>query len=272
MSEIHSPRKGTPARRRLQTLDRSTDVLETVVQSGGMTLAEVQRRLGLGPTVSHRILQTWTDLDYLAFDPQRKVYRAGIKLLSVGMRVRGALINDDLQGRLYRVADALSCTANAGLLYGRQIFYIGHAESHYVSPMQLEIGTVLPAHATAMGRVLLSHLPSERIYAMYGTGALPAFGSQSGKHVNDLIAELKTINRDGFAVCYQTISESTGSVAVPMRNRSGNVIAAMNVVGAIDRFDQATIADIYLPALREAAKRPLTLPALFLGEPTGEAG
>ena len=255
-----------PARRRLQTLDRSTEVLEAGVQSGGMTLAEVQRRLGLGHTVSHRILQTWTDLEYLAFAPERKAYRAGIKLLSLGLRVRGALVNDDLQGRLRQVADALNCTTNAGLLYGRQIFYIARAESRYVSPLPLEIGTVLPAHATAIGRVLLSHLPRERVYDMYGDGALPAFGSQSDRRVDDLIDELKTIRRDDFAVCYQTIDEGTGSVAVPLRDRGRSVVAAMNVVGPIDRFDQATIADSYLPALRDAAKRPFALPALFLGD------
>ncbi|HEY5350461.1 MAG TPA: IclR family transcriptional regulator [Candidatus Lustribacter sp.] len=237
-----------------------------MVQSGGMSLAEVGRRLGLGHTVSHRILQTWTDLEYLAFDPERKVYRAGIKLLALGLRVRGALVNDDLQGRLHRVADALNCTTNAGLLYGRQIFYIARAESRYVSPLPLEIGTVLPAHATAIGRMLLAQLPDERIYGMYGTGALPAFGSQSDRRVDDLIGELKAVRRDDFAVCYQTIDEGTGSVAVPLRDRGGNVVAAMNVVGSIERFDQAMIAGAYLPALRDAAQRPFALPALLLGE------
>jgi DNA-binding IclR family transcriptional regulator len=255
------------SRKRLQTLDRSTEVLEAVVQSGGLTLAEVRRRLDLGATVAHRILQTWTDLDYLAFDPRRKIYRAGIKLLSVGMRVRGALVNDDLQGRLYRVAETLSCTTNAGLLYGRQIFYIGHAESHYTSPAHLEIGTVLPAHATAIGRVLLACLPNERIYEMYGTAGVPAFGSQGSRRVDDLIRELRIVEREGYAVCYQTINEATGSVAVPLRDETGNVVAAINAIGAIERFDQATIAVSYLSALREVAKRPVKLPALFLGEP-----
>jgi DNA-binding IclR family transcriptional regulator len=261
-----SPIIGTPDRHRLQTLDRSTDVLEAVVQSGGMTLAELQRRLGLGHTVTHRILQTWTELDYLAFDPQRKVYRAGIKLLALGLRVRGALANDDLQERLRGVAEALNCTTNAGLLYGKQIFYIARAESRYVSPLPLEIGTTLPAHVTAIGRLLLAQLPPERIHGLYGTGTLPTYGSQSGRNVDELIGELATIRGDGFAVCYQTIDEGTGSVAVPLRDVHGNVVAAMNVVGAIDRFDQATIANAYLPALRDAAKRPFTLPPLFSAE------
>jgi IclR family pca regulon transcriptional regulator len=261
-----SPIIGTPDRHRLQTLDRSTEVLETVVQSGGKTLAEVQRRLALGHTVTHRILQTWTELDYLAYDPERKIYRAGIKLLALGLRVRGALANDDLQDRLRTVAEALNCTTNAGLLYGKQIFYIARAESRYVSPLPLEIGTTLPAHVTAIGRMLLAQLPGERIRSLYGNGALPAYGPQSGRTVDELIGELAAIRADGFAVCYQTIDEGTGSVAVPLRDPAGSVVAAINVVGAIDRFDQATIAAAYLPALRGAVKRPYVLPALFTGE------
>ena len=63
------------------------------------------------------------------------------------------------------------------------------------------------------------------------------------------------------------IDEGTASVAVPLRDRGGSVVAAINVVGAVDRFDQTTIAEAYLPALRDAAERPFVLPALFLGEP-----
>jgi IclR family pca regulon transcriptional regulator len=263
-----SPIIGMPDRHRLQTVDRSAGVLEAVVQSGGMTLAEVQRRLGLGHTVTHRILQTWTELDYLAFDPERKLYRAGIKLLSLGLRVRGALANDDLQSRLRSVAETLNCTTNAGLLYGKQIFYIARAESRYVSPLPLEIGTTLPAHVTAIGRMLLAQLSNERIHNLYGDGALPAYGSQSGRTADDLIAELTAIRTDGFAVCYQTIDEGTGSVAVPLRDVHGTVVAAINVVGAIDRFDQATIAEAYVPALRKAAQRPIALPPLFAGDGT----
>jgi len=64
----------------LRTVARSAEVLELVIRSGSTTLKDVQRELGLGHTVAHRILQTWTSLHYLNFDPERKVYRAGSKL------------------------------------------------------------------------------------------------------------------------------------------------------------------------------------------------
>lgn len=249
----------------MQTLDRSTEVLEAVIQAGGMSLADVQRRLGLGHTIAHRILQTWTELDYLAFDPQRKTYRAGIKLLSLGLRVRGAFVNHDLQQRLTRVADALDLTANVGLLFGRQIFYIARAESRYASSLRLEIGTTLPAHATAIGRVLLSYVAREHVIALYGDGPLPVYGPQTGGSVQHLATELEIIRRDGYAVCYQTIDEGLSSAAVPLRDAHGAVIAAMNIVGAIDRFDQQAIAERYLPVLRDATREPFALPPLFLG-------
>ena len=91
----------------LRTVARSADVLELVISSGSTTLKDVQRQLGLGHTVAHRILQTWTSLHYLNFDPERKVYRAGLKLLWAGMRVRAALDNPDLEARLRHVLKTL---------------------------------------------------------------------------------------------------------------------------------------------------------------------
>lgn len=250
-------------RSRLQTADRSADVLETVVAAGSISLAEVQRRLGLGRTVAHRLLQTWTALGFLSFEPERKVYRAGVRLLGLGLRVREALDNADLNRRLRAVAEEIGFTANAGLLYGRQVFYIGRAESRYVTPLPLDVGTALPAHATAIGRVLLAFQPAKAVRAMYGGEPLQAYGEHDFTDLNALLAELNAIARRGYAVGYSTFSAASGSVAIPLRDAGGRVVAAMNAVGPIDAFDRATIVRKYLPVMRRAAGASVALPALF---------
>lgn len=65
----------------LRTVGRAADVLELLIAEGAVTLKDVQQRLHLGHTVAHRILRTWTALEFISFDNQSKVYSAGSKLM-----------------------------------------------------------------------------------------------------------------------------------------------------------------------------------------------
>ncbi len=216
---------------------------------GAVTIADVERALNLGRTVAYRILQTLTDLRYVAFDPDRKVYRAGQKLLWMSLSVKEALANPDLEGRIDAIARSFGCTANVGVLDNRQVIYIARAE--YRPPNGWQIGDGLPAHSTAMGRVLLSFLPVGRLRRLYGDGAL--------------MEELRKVRRAGYAVTLRAMSSKRGSVAVPLRDQSGNVIAAMSVIGDLENLDSDAFRRRYLPALRGAAQAPVVISPLLVG-------
>ena len=237
------------AAERLLTVVRSSQVLEYVVGAGAVTIADIERALGLGRTVVYRILQTWTDLRYLAFDADRKVYRAGQKLLWMSLSIKDALANPDLERRLDRIARSFGCTANVGVLDNRQVIYIARAE--YRPPNGWQIGDGLPAHSTAVGRVLLSFLPLGRQRRLYGEG--------------QLAQELRKVRRSGYAVTLRAMSTERGSVAVPLRDQSGNVIAAMSVIGDLENLDSDAFRRRYLPALRVASQAPVVISPLLVG-------
>jgi IclR family pca regulon transcriptional regulator len=248
----------------LRTVARSADVLELVIKSGSATLKDVQRELGLGHTVAHRILQTWTSLHYLNFDTQRKVYRAGLKLLWTGMRIRAALDNPDLDARLRAIYDTLGFTATAGVLDGRDVLHVARNEGRY-GPFQADVGTSLPAHATAMGRLLLAYEPEAGVVRRYADHDLTAFTPSTITSLPMLLDDLREIRRATYASSLGMIDAASATVAVPLRDADGRVVAAMNAVGPIGEFSAEAIRLRILPALLEIAAPPVALSALISG-------
>jgi IclR family pca regulon transcriptional regulator len=248
----------------LRTVARSADVLELVISSGSTTLKDVQRQLGLGHTVAHRILQTWTSLHYLNFDSQRKVYRAGLKLLWTGMRVRAALDNPDLETRLRQVLQATGFTACVGVLDGRLVLYVARNEGRY-RPFNVEIGAALPAHATSMGRLLLAFESEATVTRRYADQDLTAYTATTITALPVLLADLREVRKKKYAFSYGMIDNASASVAVPLRDTEGRVVAAMNVVGPVSEFGSDAIRDRILPAMTEIAAAPVSLPALISG-------
>jgi DNA-binding IclR family transcriptional regulator len=248
----------------LRTVARSADVLELVITSGSTTLKDVQRELGLGHTVAHRILQTWTSLQYLNFDAQRKVYRAGLKLLWTGVRVRAALENPDLDSRLSTVFATLGLTAHVGVLDGRDVIHVARNEGRY-GPFHVQVGSALPAHATALGRLLLAYEQESSVIRRYADEDLTAFTPSTITTLPSLLADLREIRRLTYACSNGMIDASSATVAVPLRDADGRVVAGMNAVGPIAEFSPEAVRDRILPALLDIAAAPVVLPALISG-------
>jgi IclR family pca regulon transcriptional regulator len=260
-----SPKIGKENGDQLRTVARSVQVLELVVARGSVTLRDAQRELGLGHTVAHRILQTWTHLQYLTFDSERKIYRAGLKLLWTGMRVRAALDNPDLDARLRRIGSALGLTANVGVLDGRFVLHVARHQTRY-APFHVEIGSSLPAHATSLGRILLAFQPQRAVQRLYGGEHLTSYTAATISDLPLLLADLQAIRERGYAVSYEMIEAGTTSIAVPLREPGGRVVAAMNAVGPSASFDADEVRGRILPTMLEVAGPPVQLPTLLSGD------
>ncbi len=249
----------------LRTVARSADVLELLVSEGALALRDVQRKLKLGHTVAHRILQTWTALQYLSFDSETKVYRAGPKLMWVGSKVRTALDDPDLNARLGFVTRELGHTSNIGILEGRTVLHVARNCVRQLLPFEVQAGSSLPAHATSLGRVLLAHLGTARVRELYADGGLAIYTENTIGDIETLLDDLRTIRTNGYAVAIRMIEMGIGSVAVPLHDCDGRVVAALNAVGSTAAFSAHDVRARILPILRKAAQAPVELPPLFRG-------
>lgn len=256
----------------LQTVARAADVLELLVSEGALTLRDVQRRLGLGHTVAHRILQTWTALDYLSFNSETKVYRAGTKLMWVGSKVRTALDDPDLNARLAFVTRELGHTSNVGVLEGRMVLHVARSCVRQLLPFEVQAGSSLPAHATSLGRVLLARFADRTVRELYADGSFAIYTENTIGDIETLLDDLRQIRTNGYAVAIRMIEMGIGSVAVPLHDRDGRVVAGLNAVGPTASFSARDVRERILPVLRQAAKAPIELPPLFRDQRAVERG
>jgi IclR family pca regulon transcriptional regulator len=119
----------------------------------------------------------------------------------------------------------------------------------------LDVGARLPAYCTSMGRVLLSGLSEEERAAYLKSASLTRMTPKTITEraaLNDAI--LKT-EADGFAIADEELELGLRSIAVPVRDRSGRIVAAMNVSTQSARFSVAEMKKQILPALLEATAR-----------------
>ena len=115
------------------------------------------------------------------------------------------------------------------------------------------MGSRLPAWATSMGRVLLAGLSATELDRVLAMSQIQAYTPHTVTDVAELKRLLAGVRADGYACVAQELEPGLQSVAVPIVDRSGRVIAAMNVSGHANRFSREEMLAAFLPPLRRAA-------------------
>lgn len=239
----------------LQSLARGLAVLESLGRGpGGMALSEVAHATGLARATARRSLLTLRQLGYAEsdgrlFTPLPRVLDLGYRLLC------GLPLGEVAAPHLAALVRQVHESASVAVLDGADIRYVGRVASSRIMSVSITPGTRFPAHATSMGRVLLAGLPAgERARWLAGAELKPLTGFTL-TDPDRLAAELDRVAADGFALVDQELEEGLRSVAVPVRDRSGEVVAAANVSLHAGRTSAEEARTAVLPALRETAAR-----------------
>jgi len=174
---------------------------------------------------------------YLEPDREGNAYRlgltvirlAGVALGQVDVRVKAAPLMDELRNQTRE-------TVHLAALDGRHIIYLEKLESlHAIGLMSSRVGRTAPAHCTALGRVLLAFNPDKAEAIL--DGPLEAATARTIVDPKALRALLAHVNEQGYALDLGEHEPEVRCVAVPVRNHSGAVIAAMSVSGPAQRME-----------------------------------
>jgi IclR family pca regulon transcriptional regulator len=239
----------------LQSLARGLAVLASLGEvRGGMTLSAVARSTGLPRATARRSLLTLQQLGYVAsdgplFTPLPRVLDLGYRLLS-GLTL-GEIAAPHLAALVHQVHES----ASVAVLDGTDIRYVGRVASSRIMSVTITLGTRFPAHATSMGRVLLAGLPPAERARWLLHAELKPLTAFTLTDPDRLSAVLDRTAGDGFALVDQELEEGLRSVAVPVRDRGGAVVAAANVSLHAGRTSAEQARTSILPALRETAAR-----------------
>jgi len=194
------------------------------------TLSEIASGLGVTRSSAYRLLYTLEHLGYVTHDARTKTYALGSQVLHLGY---GYLASRDLvevaMPHLVRLRDRTGWSAHLGELHGREIVYLARVPTRRSIASTVHVGTRLPAHATTMGRVLLSGLANEDIRELYRDDASRRYNGRQHVALSELLAQLAEDRANGFVVQNSGHEPGIASIAAPIRDMTGQIVAAINI-------------------------------------------
>ncbi|MBY0336226.1 MAG: IclR family transcriptional regulator [Acetobacteraceae bacterium] len=213
-------------------LIRGIEVLQAFTpERRHMTLSEVASAIGITRAAAFRVVYTLERLGLLVQNRASRAYALGPQVLRLGY---GYLASRDLVEvavpQLEALRDRTGWSAHLGLLEGREVVYLARCPTRGSLASVVQVGSRLPAHATSMGRVLLSALDETAVRALYPERRLPpGGGGRAATTLSALLAQLRADRARGFVAHIAGYEAGVASVAAPLRDVSGQVVAAINL-------------------------------------------
>lgn len=216
-----------------------------------LSITEVAALTGLERATARRCLLTLVRDGYAGFDG--KFYWLTPKVLRLGFAYLSSTPLPRLvQPYLERLAEETEESCSASTLDGAEIVYIARASQRRVMSIGLSVGSRLPAYCSSMGRVLLAAKPERERERLLEAAPRPQLTARTITGLSELRVEIARVASTGHAVVDQELEIGLRSIAVPVRDASGRVVAAINVGTQAERASIETMRAVFLPLLQRA--------------------
>ena len=218
-----------------QSLERGLAVLSAFRPDRPVVgISELSRELGLTRSTTHRYVATLASLRYLEQDDATRKYRLGPRVLDLGFSMLGSLELREIAGpHLRQLTDATGHTSNLAIRDDTDVILIdrvrGRPGRYHHLEFSLHVGSRLPSYCSATGKALLAFLPRPDLDRVLDHVDLVQRGPRTLTDKNSLLAELEQVRRTGLATNDEELESALRSIAAPIRSRSGQVVAAVNV-------------------------------------------
>lgn len=212
-------------------LERGLRILtEFTRENPVLTAPELARRLDVPRTTVFRLLVTLESLGFVERASNGREYQLGTAVLKLGFEYLASLPLTELaRPVLEQLRDDLGYSANLVVRDGRDIVYVQKATSGSIFSSSVHIGTRLPAHATVLGRVLLSHHGFEALRALYPDETLQAYGPDTPSTTEALYKTLQEDKKRGHIIAEGFFEPNISTVAAPVFSPDNQVAAALSV-------------------------------------------
>jgi DNA-binding IclR family transcriptional regulator len=235
---------------------KAMTVLEALVRAGApVTLAELMALTGVPKPSLHRTLALFEDAGFVTREPTGRAYSVGPRLAALGLAI---LTHDSVATQrrtvLRKLVADIGETCNLSMLRKGELTYLDRVEADWPLRLHLPVGSTLPPHCSASGKLLLAFKPAAERAALLAAMPLTRFTDRTITDRNLLAGELDRIAAVGYAVDNEEYVLGVACVAVPVRLVDGEVIAAVAVHAATARLPLTRAID-FVPMLADAARQ-----------------
>jgi IclR family KDG regulon transcriptional repressor len=222
--------------------------LQTLIVLGeaeqDLSLAEICARVDIPKTTVFRYLQTLVESGFVNYNPSTDKYSLGLKLWSLGQvawsRTR---LHELAREHMQRLREEFDETVNLGVLDGREVVYLGMAESHRALRMHAQLGGRDPVYSTSLGRAILAFLP-ETEWPRHLPARLAPKTSRTVTTIGSLRTLLVETRQRGYALDDGENEENARCIGAPILNEQRCPIAAISVSAPASRLPVERIPEV----------------------------
>lgn len=239
---------------RSSSLVKALDIVETTVREpASATTAEVAARLGLPKPTAHRIVNSLRELGFLQRESGSGRLVEGSRLVALALDVlASATRRGPRHNILEALADETGETCNLGVMAAGQVVYIDRVETKWPLGLRFDVGSTVPIHCTAIGKMFLSQMPDRLRRKYLGTLPLTRYTENTRTDAESLEEDLERIRSAGVSFDNCEFMSGVVCIAVPIRGRNGRTVAGLALSAPEARLT-VDEARRHIPALRDVA-------------------
>jgi DNA-binding IclR family transcriptional regulator len=220
----------------IQSIERAAAILRLLSgRNRRLGVAQLAGELDLPKGTVHGILRTLAAVGFVEQDEESGKYQLGAALLHMGSSY---LDGNELRTRALNWSDSLAArsgeSVRIGTLHETQVLVVHHVFRPDDSRQALEVGTLLPAHATALGKVLLA--ANRYAAAELASTGLPEYTNATISDWDALSAELHEVLARGWAADAEELEVGVISIAAPIQDRRAATVGAIGISGPVERL------------------------------------
>ncbi|PLR87798.1 IclR family transcriptional regulator [Bacillus sp. V33-4] len=201
-------------------------------------ISDLSTALGLNKSTVSRTMATLASEGFVYKDPETKKYRLGLSILSLSGIVNSNMdVYRESQPILNKLVESIGETAHISVMDHLEVIYLQKVECNHPVRFLTHVGRRNPLYCTSSGKVLLAYSNEDTIEAVMNKG-LQQFTKNTITDPQKLRTHLKHIKENGFAFSLEEFLEGVNSIAAPVYDYKGRVIAAISVVGPKQRIQQ----------------------------------
>lgn len=217
------------------------------------SLDQISKDAGYSKPTCFRLLQTMRRLNFVTQSVETKCYQLGPRNISIGT---AALDRQSVRSiavpYMRRIRAQTKETVNLTILDGSEVVFVERIEANFIVNSNLHVGSRLPVHCSSMGKAILAHLPEPKLALILEKLDFQPCTAKTITSRARFIEELAGIRATGTAINNEELEKGLFAIAGPIRNYSGEAIAAMNISFPLVRHHiKEALAD-FIPIVKEA--------------------
>ncbi|MFI2565330.1 IclR family transcriptional regulator [Paenarthrobacter sp. NPDC018779] len=220
----------------LQSVQQALRILDSLQTRSELGITDVAKELGCAMSTAHRLISTLAEAGYVQRVTTGKKYRLGPAMLGANDASAIEHCIEKAQSHMESLRDVSGETVQLAVLHKASIRFVAGVESRNIMRVTSRVGTLMPANATASGKLLLSLRDEAELASLYADGLPAALTTAGTTSMERFLAEVRRVREQGFGQSINEVEPGVAALAVAVKRPKGRTLCALTVSGPSSRF------------------------------------